>query len=116
MNIILPKLPKYKNRTNYGEKMKSGIFGLIDPKSDEIRYVSSTEDLENAPKKYKGDLRKRVGSPEVYRWLCELRLQGLNVEHQILEECEISKISETKAKWICRLQEHGEAEFNVNLT
>lgn len=116
MNIILPKLPKYKNRTNYGEKMKSGIFGLIDPRSDEIRYVSSTEDLENAPKNIKEICANASAPPEVYRWLCELRLQGLNVEHQILEECEISKISETKAKWICRLQEHGEAEFNVNLT
>ena len=96
--------------------MKSGVFGLVCPETGKIMVVTSSTDIVRALKKYKGDLRKTVGSPDVYRWLCEMREKGFYVGYKTLELCTESEFSEVKRKWIIALRSKGEANLNVNFS
>lgn len=91
------------------QKISSGVFGLVDPSTGKIGFVTSSEDIHHAFKKYVGDLKRMVGTPKAYAWLSTLRSQGLKVSLRILEECEPKDFSKVKNKWISELKSRNEA-------
>lgn len=92
--------------------LESGVFGLIDDQIGAVVFVTSSDNMERAIKKYQGDLKKTVGPPHVYRFLCELRSFGYSVSMAVLEPCKKEDFSKTKRKWIQHLQVTGEAFLN----
>ncbi|GEM_PF-6274149 len=91
---------------------ENDVYGLVDPRNGDIVLVTSSMDAKHSVKKYQGDLKRMVGSPSVYRFLCELRSEGFSVDMVVLERCESSIVNSTKKKWIKDLKQKGQAFLN----
>jgi hypothetical protein len=85
------------------------IYGLIDPRTDEMRYIGKAVD---ADKRYKGHMRdSRVRDTPVYRWIRKLFSMGMRPDMLVLSECDDWKSEERRL--IASARKRGYSLLNV---
>ena len=87
------------------------IYNLIDPRTDEVRYVGKTTHPERR-------LRRHIvaeGTTPCHDWLSQLRRLGLCPEMKILEETKADDWAERERFWIANLRETGCKLTNVSV-
>lgn len=74
------------------------IYGLIDPRTDLIRYVGKSSSGLNRPRQH----RKDPVTQTTYcaRWIGSLQQQGLDIQITILEKTTAETLSEAERWWI----------------
>jgi hypothetical protein len=87
------------------------IYALIDPRDSSVRYVGCAIDID---KRLKEHLRSKNLSLPKYRWLAELKQQGLSPEVKILDVAETFAIAFNKEEyWIKEMLRSGEPLTNT---
>lgn len=84
------------------------IYALIDPRSNDIKYIGVTSDPRQRLKSHLsevGNIRKR-------RWIRELANEGLKPSMKIIEVVQSTEI-QREVYWIKVLREHGCDLFNA---
>ena len=73
------------------------IYGLVDPRTQELRYVGKTDNLKKRYKEHHCDLRE-----DSYRtrWLKSLKRDGIKCEMFVIEEVPLSGWEEAERFWI----------------
>lgn len=61
------------------------IYGLVDPRTGQLRYVGKANDLASRLKSHLRDAKRR--DTPVYRWIRKLLTQGVGPSIRLLEEC-----------------------------
>ncbi len=85
------------------------IYALIDPRTDEIRYVGKAKD---AAKRFKGHMRERFRRDyPVYRWINKLADQGVFPTLKVIETC--TDWEEAERRLIAASRERGDRLLNV---
>jgi group I intron endonuclease len=78
--------------------MKRYIYGLVDPRTDEIRYIGQTLDLDRRFKEHVGG--RVVKNTPKHNWIKQLMGLDLLPEIVVLEECDKDMLDEREAFWI----------------
>lgn len=95
-------------------KSTCGIYGLVDPRTDLIRYVGQSVDIDGRYEQhvdtdfYCGNLAKR-------KWIKELKMVGLLPRLVVLATCLPEHLDELERAHITRLHGIGSADLNINL-
>jgi predicted DNA binding CopG/RHH family protein len=84
------------------------IYALVDPRTDQVRYVGCT--AQPLGQRAKAHLTER-GNARKYQWVQELRQANLEPEVQLLEEAE-DEPAEREQYWIALKQAEGCELFN----
>jgi len=85
-----------KRKTPVSDDTQSFVYGLADPRNNQIRYIGWTVDLE---KRYKGHLTDNTNTHKVY-WIQSLLRDGIEPEMYIIEEIPVSLREEREKYWI----------------
>lgn len=83
------------------------IYGLIDPRTDEIRYVGQTV---NPANRFSAHLRGLKETSQKAEWVRELLDAGFCPVMKILEVCPMEKRNSREVDWIVKLRTDG---FNL---
>lgn len=90
--------------------MKTYIYGLIDPETNEMRYVGKS----NNPKvRYQSHLTDKKSNPHKTSWIKSLSNRGLKPKLVILEETTQDKWEERERYWIKHYQDEGAPLVNI---
>ena len=85
------------------------IYALVDPLTDEIRYVGKSKD---ASKRFKGHMRDRLRRDyPVYRWINKLAGRGLFPTVRVIEVC--ADWEEAERRLIAVSRARGDRLLNV---
>lgn len=88
------------------------IYGLADPRTDEVRYIGKAVDV---GRRFKAHLReKRYQTTPLYCWINKLRQEGLSPGIFIFETVPLSEWEQAERTWITALREcEGSRPLNV---
>lgn len=92
------------------------IYGLVDPRSGQIRYVGKTIRTPRKRLYQHLALAKMDGSSAIGRWLIPLLEEGYRPDIVILEEVLEDKASESEISWIKRLHSNDHPLVNITHT
>lgn len=83
------------------------IYALVDPRTDEVRYVGKTVDLKRRMRRHRNIGRSE--NPSIYRdrWIQSLMDDGLDFIVWILEVCDDKNWIASEIKWIAYFKEQG---------
>jgi len=86
--------------------VKVFIYGLIDPRTKEVRYVGKTEDLD---KRLLRHIRENVDAPKTHKecWIRQLRNNGLVPEMKILATANKRTWIKIEKEYITRFNKRG---------
>jgi hypothetical protein len=77
------------------------VYGLVDPRTKEVRYVGRSSSWMTRPAQHRRDARKPEGDSEKLRWIRELLALGLDYEVIVLEMCQdIQALMDAERRWI----------------
>jgi hypothetical protein len=80
------------------------IYGLKDPRDDQIYYVGKTE---NPERRYREHLKDKKTNTKKTQWVAELRSAGLQPEMVVLTTTTRQEWEESEIYWIARGYEEG---------
>jgi hypothetical protein len=87
---------------------KSGVYALIDPESQLVRYVGRSINISN---RFNNHKTSKTNLP-VSKWCRKLKSKSLSPEIMVLEYHE--KPEEIEAKWIAHYRDIGQADLNLH--
>ncbi len=87
--------------------MSTFIYGLQDPRTQEIRYVGQTSVGLSRPKAHSNPSVFLRYKSHVYNWVRQLHSEGLKPVISILEECESDELDENEIFYIGYLRSLG---------
>lgn len=73
------------------------IYALVDPRTNERRYIGKADSPENRLKRHMRELR---GSTHKINWLKQLKKMNITPNIEILEECDKSVWAEREIYWV----------------
>ena len=98
------------------------IYGLVDPRDNEIRYIGQSIDPEQRFKihwrercKHKIVVSNHKYQSEKALWLYELDMQGLKPSMTIIEQCDPKEADQKELYWIKEYSKNGRWLTNRNL-
>lgn len=86
------------------------IYGLKDPRTGAIFYVGKTICIEQ---RLSWHLTTKRGGRARYRWICDLKREGLRPELVVLEQCREDNWRERERDWEVKLRKRGEPLTNL---
>lgn len=93
------------------------IYKLIDPITNEIRYVGKTKDIEDRYKRHMQNcyLNQYDKNTHKSRWIKQLIRQGLSPIIEVIEECHKLNVNDREIFWIKSLKEQNHPLTNLSL-
>ena len=92
------------------------IYALVDPRTDECRYVGSSQSGLLRPGQHKSQAITGRGSKELNKWINALLRAGLSYRVKVLEELPYGvDLEAPKVKWIDILRSKGHNTLNKRL-
>jgi hypothetical protein len=91
----LPELSKYL------------IYALIDPRTDEIRYVGKSSSGMARPRQHRKRCNFVTGTTHRCRWLQNLLKAGRRCQIRVVERTTAEKLSDAERRWIADLRAQG---------
>lgn len=101
-------------------RMKIFIYKLIDPETEEVRYIGKTNNPRTRLNNHICHSKKNRGKRHVVNWICSLLNKGLKPKLQVIEECKINDWKERETFWISHFKQnsditnHGKGGENSN--
>ena len=89
------------------------IYGLRDPRTGDLRYVGSTNNLRSRLYSHKRTAAKGSEPNPKTAWLSDLYTFGLEPCVVVLDECEAKNRNKTERRWILALKKDGVPLLNV---
>lgn len=84
------------------------IYGLVDPRDDQIYYVGQTRIIPRVRLSQHKTYAKHVPTARLSRWLRELDAENLSPDVTILEEVHVDNADQAEQRWIAKLhKDHG---------
>lgn len=93
-------------------KATSGVYALVDPRSNRVMYVGQSVDIDYRfrqhikPSGYDGNIEKR-------RWIAGLESAGLKPKLVVLAECDWPESDEIETQFIRNFKVSGQCELNL---
>lgn len=87
------------------------IYALVDPDTNEVRYVGATDNIERRMREHLAPNIKK--SRKKAEWIIELKAEGKQPNLSILEVCPEENAVPCECKWIARYQVLGAPLLNV---
>lgn len=75
------------------------IYGLVDPKTEQVRYVGQTKDVKRRLRNHLNDARRGVKSHK-YNWIRSLAKSKLKPKITVIEKCNGNSADEREQYWI----------------
>lgn len=80
--------------------MISGIYSLVDPRTNRIRYIGLSVNLYYRKKQHLDKSNKRTKGPHLLNWLNQLYELNLQPTFTIIDKCSVEKLQERERYWI----------------
>lgn len=91
------------------------IYGLVDPRTDEVRYIGKTVNLEERLRVHLTQSRKQKNyNPHKERWIRQLLKRGLEPRIEVIRECETSNWGEVEDQCLKEFKSRGARLTNIN--
>lgn len=92
-------------------KVKSGVYALVDPRSNRVMYCGVACDIEYRFRQHL-DVERYDSNREKVRWIAGLKANGLSPRLVILDECTWPESDETERSRIRQYKLSGQCELN----
>lgn len=91
------------------EKSKYYIYSLIDPNTNEIRYIGKTNNPDNRLKRHLQSCYLEKYDKNTYKsnWIKSLLRENKNPIMEIIEECDLSTVNQREIYWIDKMKNDG---------
>jgi len=89
----------------------SAVYALIDPRSDQMRYIGKALDVEQRDRNH--FKQRKCGRSAKDEWLRELHARGLRADMIVLEECTPGESADREKYWIARARWRGMPLLNM---
>lgn len=87
------------------------IYALIDPRTGDIRYIGKTKNLRARNNSHRSEVNRKTY--HLYRWIAQLKQQGLEPDLIVLEETNEQEWAERECFWIAKGRELGWRLTNI---
>lgn len=89
------------------------IYALLDPRTDEVRYIGMTRDLPRRMRHYRqGALRKPRTA--VLKWLVSLGGLRAQVSYRVVEEVSLDVLAEREQYWTAEFRAKSDRLLNIS--
>jgi predicted GIY-YIG superfamily endonuclease len=88
------------------------IYALIDPDTDEVRYIGATDNIQRRMREHLAPSLKK--SRKKAEWIIELKAEGKQPNLSILESCTEEDAVPVERKWIVHYKEADAPLLNVH--
>jgi predicted GIY-YIG superfamily endonuclease len=111
-NIII-ELEDINDGSNPDDNLIYYIYGLYDPRTNELKYIGQAKNIQNRLKRHKKDARKYKDKYQKDAWILELRELKLQPIIREIEQTTKIKANERETYWIKYFKESNYKIFNV---
>lgn len=109
--VVLSELPADGRIMARTSENRAAIYALIDPSTDEIRYIGKTVQRSDVR------LQQHVESPtnaNMRKWIANLRAVGMEPKIRLITCCPIAEWQHHESRWIRWARELGARLLNVD--
>ena len=89
----------------------ASVYGLMDPRSDRMRYIGKALDVEQRDRNHLK--QRKYGRSPKDEWLRELHARGLRADMIVLEDCAAAESAAREKYWIARALSRGVPLLNM---
>ncbi len=80
------------------------IYGLVDPRTEQIRYVGQTKDIKRRLRNHLNDAKRGVKSHK-HSWIRKLLAEKIKPKTTVIEKCNSRNADEREEYWIAYYRE-----------